>query len=180
MTTDQNTCPICGEGHLEEHIGKNSVEYNGQNAELDMLYSVCDVCGSEQSNSIQLRTNKRAMIAFKKQVDGLLSGAEVRALRDRLGINQAAAADIFGGGPVAFSKYEKDDVSQSEAMDKLLRLADTLPDSFSHLMRESGIEHQFESEWTKLITKPQQTKRPVLRIVSSSRPEHDMGWRKTG
>jgi HTH-type transcriptional regulator/antitoxin MqsA len=64
------------------------------------------------------------MVAFKKEVDGLLTGAQVRALRERLGINQSEAAKIFGGGLVAFSKYESDDVSQSEAMDKLLRAPD--------------------------------------------------------
>ena len=98
-----------------------------------MFYS----SGSEQSDAVQLRTNKRAIVAFKKQVDGLLTGAQVRAIRERLDINQAKAARIFGGGPVAFSKYESDDVAQSEAMDKLLRLAVELPAAFNQLTEKS-------------------------------------------
>ena len=67
------------------------------------------------------------MIEFRKKVDGLLTGSQVRSIRKSLGLNQAEAARVFGGGPVAFSKYENDDVTQSEAMDKLLRLASRLP-----------------------------------------------------
>ena len=86
----------------------------------------------------QTRVNKRLMIAFKKRVDGLLVGAEVQELRRKLGLSQAEAARVFGGGPVAFSKYENDEVTQSEAMDKLLRLAVELPPAFDLLRRRAG------------------------------------------
>lgn len=79
MTKAGNLFPVCSEGHLKEFVGKNAVEYKGRITEPDMLYSVCDVCASEQSASAQLRANKRAMVAFKKQVDGLISGEEMRA-----------------------------------------------------------------------------------------------------
>ena len=85
----------------------------------------------------QARDNKRRMVAFKKSVDGLLTGAEVRALRERLGLKQSDAARVFGGGVVAFSKYENDDVTQSEAMDKLMRLADRVPQARNMLFVEA-------------------------------------------
>ena len=138
MSNVNNTCPICGEGILYPQVGENTVDYKGQSAELELHFSLCDACGSEQSDAVQLRTNKRAIVAFKKQVDGLLTGAQVRAIRERLDINQARAARIFGGGPVAFSKYESDDVAQSEAMDKLLRLAVELPAAFNLLTEKDG------------------------------------------
>lgn len=180
MTQIKNLCPVCGEGHLHESIDKNSVEYKGRTAVLDMRYSVCDVCGSEQSASAQLRANKRAMVAFKKQVDGLLSGKEVRALREHLGINQALAAKIFGGGPVAFSKYESDDVTQSEAMDKLLRLALALPEVFNNLAKEAGIVSQPANQWDTLNIQKTENERTSLRIISSSQPETNGDWRKAG
>lgn len=176
MSDSNNLCAICGEGHLHPHVGKNHVEYKGQLAELDLHYSLCDACGSEQSDAGQLRTNKRAMAAFKKRVDGLLTGAEVRALREKLGLNQAEAAQVFGGGPVAFSKYESDDVAQSEAMDKLLRLAVELPAAFEMLVRRAGLERiaavenwQVTMGWSELGTEPS-AKRPTLRLVSSTTP----------
>lgn len=149
--SSQNRCPLCEEGQLHEQQGKNPVEYNGHRAELDIFFSVCDVCGAEQATPEQTRHNKRAMSAFKKEVDGLLTGKEVRALRKRLKLTQAQAAKVFGGGAVAFSKYESDDVMQSEAMDKLLRVADSIPDAFAWLSSRAGMDDG-EAEWEATMT----------------------------
>ena len=132
-------CPICEEGNLSERVSKNRVNYKGETTELDSHFSVCDSCGSEQANAQQVRMNKRYMIAFKKQVDGLLTGSEVRSVRERLGLTQSDAAKIFGGGPVAFSKYESDDVTQSEAMDKLLCVAVEVPEVLVCLVRRAQV-----------------------------------------
>lgn len=181
MIASHDICPICSEGHLQPRIGKNAVEYKGTPTELDVQYSVCDACGSEQANAVQLRANKRAMMVFRKQVDGLLTGEEVRALRERLRITQAEAASIFGGGPVAFSKYESDDVAQSEAMDKLLRLAADVQTAFVHLAHEAGIGLDTTDQWTTTGKMEQkQRPRPVLRVISESQPISEDGWRKTG
>jgi HTH-type transcriptional regulator/antitoxin MqsA len=66
----------------------------------------------------------------------VLTGKEVRALRQKLGLIQADAASLFGGGPVAFSKYEADDVTQSDAMDKLLRVVSFVPAVFAYLTEQ--------------------------------------------
>jgi HTH-type transcriptional regulator/antitoxin MqsA len=176
MMNEKNECPVCGEGVLQPHVGKNAVEYKGVHQEIDLHFSVCDACGSEQADPAQLRENKRAMVAFKKEVDGLLSGEEVCALRKRLGLTQAEAAQVFGGGPVAFSKYESNDVAQSDAMDRLLRLADALPGAFGLLARRAGLEPSAEAawedarDWTVLPASELPAKQPRLRIVSSSSP----------
>lgn len=127
MNDSKEICPICEEGHLQHKVDSHSVDYHGQHANLDIHFSVCTACGSEQAGADELRKNKRIMIEFRKKVDGLLTGSQVRSIRKNLGLSQAEAARVFGGGPVAFSKYENDDVTQSEAMDKLLRLASRLP-----------------------------------------------------
>ncbi len=177
MTESNELCPICGEGRLHPKNGKNPVEYKGETTDLDLHLSLCDACGSEQANAAQTRANKRLMIAFKKQVDGLLVGSEVRALREKLGLSQAEAAQVFGGGRVAFSKYECDDVAQSEAMDKLIRLAAELPTAFGALCRRAGLEPVLAGErwqqgagWTAGPRRPAEVKRSVLRVVSSSMP----------
>jgi HTH-type transcriptional regulator / antitoxin MqsA len=138
-TSDKVICAICGNGHLDSRVKKHVVEYRGAQHLLDVEYSICDGCGSEQAAGNQLRNNKRAMIRFKKTVDGLLTGKEVRAIRERLKLSQSEAARVFGGGPVAFSKYESDDVAQSEAMDKMIRLAGDLPSAFEYLAKQAGI-----------------------------------------
>lgn len=132
-------CPVCEVGQLHECMEKILVEYNTHSENRDSYYSICDSCGAELATADQLRRNKRDTIKFRKQIDGLLSGSEVSALRNKLGITQVEAARIFGGGPVAFSKYENDDVVQSEAMDKLLRLAGEIPFAFSMLKKHAGL-----------------------------------------
>jgi len=173
------TCPLCEAGQLHEHTEEVIVEYHGQKVALNSNFSVCDACGAEQATSDQVRRNKRAMIAFKKSVDGLLTGIEVRALREKLSINQAQAARIFGGGPVAFSKYESDDVAQSEAMDKLLRLAEAVPAGFAHLAEQAGVSlgrASVTDSWTSANWQSETDVIPVrrpphLRLVSVSNPE---------
>lgn len=181
--SQSNICPICGEGQLSQETEWVTVEHRGVSGQIQSLYSVCDHCGSEQAGAAELRANKRAMIAFKKRVDGLLTGEEVRALRERLGLSQTQAAKVFGGGPVAFSKYESDDVAQSEAMDKLLRLTDAMPEVFARLASGAGIVPTLKSSgpvWRTANKPPankadalENLKRPNLRAVHTARPDKE-------
>ena len=119
-------------------------EYNGHKGNVPLHYQLCDACMSDSAGAVQMRANKRGMVAFRKQVDGLLSGAEILALRKRYGLNQQQAARLFGGGPVAFSKYENDDVAHSEAMDKLLRLALRSESVFWELVAQEGMTKELK------------------------------------
>lgn len=136
---EKEICPICGEGHLTDHVDQVEAQYNGQTGKVPLHYQRCDVCMSDSAGAVQMRANKRGMIAFRKQVDGLLAAADILALRRRYGLNQQQAAKLFGGGPVAFSKYENDDVAHSEAMDKLLRLVMRSETAFWELVDQEGM-----------------------------------------
>ncbi len=140
MSTDTNrvgtNCPVCGEGCLTSHVRKNDVEYGGQHRALDVQYSECDFCGSDIATEAQTKINKRAMIAFKKEVDGMLSGVEIRRFRDTFGLKQDVCAELFGGGAVAFSRYENDDIVQSSQMDRLLRLCINSPANIIQLAKQ--------------------------------------------
>lgn len=155
MSNSTPTCPICGEGNLHAQTRQQVVERNSRKLNVTLSFSVCDTCQCEQASPDQLKQNKRAMIAARKMADGLLSGNEVRKLRDKLGLKQAQAAKVFGGGPVAFSKYESDDTAQSEAMDNLLRVAEAEPSAFSFLLNRSGVEAGSiikKASWSKIGT----------------------------
>lgn len=136
---DKELCPICGEGHVTDHVDQIESEYKGKTALLPMHYQVCDTCHSDFAGAAEGKKNKRAIMAFRKSVDGLLTGAEIVALRKKYKLTQDQAAKLFGGGPVAFSKYENDDVSQSESMDSLLRLVRRSEAAFWELVDEKGL-----------------------------------------
>jgi len=119
---DRNQCLACGQGQLAEKTEYNQTEIYGQTLSVPLRYSVCNHCGAELTSASQSQANKRAMQAAEKQALGLLGGDAIRAFRKQFGLSQQEAAQLFGGGKVGFSRYENDDIVQSQAMDSLLRL----------------------------------------------------------
>jgi len=85
---DKTLCPLCGEGNITPRTESMQTEYRGQQGMVTLRYAECDACGSEITGDADGRANKRAVVAFRKTVDGLLTGAEIRALREKLGITQ--------------------------------------------------------------------------------------------
>ena len=139
----QELCPICGEGHVIEQVQMVESEYKGQKEDLPLYFKLCDTCTSDFAGAAESKLNKRVLMAFRKKVDGLLTGAEITALRQQYKLTQGQAARLFGGGPVAFTKYENDDVSQSESMDTLLRLIRRSVTAFWELVDEKGMKAEF-------------------------------------
>ena len=58
---------------------------------------------------------------------------EIRAIRDRLGLTQAEAGELIGGGPRAFTKYEAGTVTPAASVVNLLRVLDSNPDALQAL-----------------------------------------------
>lgn len=158
----QELCPICGEGHVTAAVQMVESEYKGHKANLPLHYKQCDTCTSDFAGMAESKLNKRVLMAFRKQVDALLTGDEIAALREQYHLTQAQAARLFGGGPVAFSKYENDDVAQSEAMDTLLRLVRRSPEAFWELVEEKGMQADFTREHA-----PARTNANVVSLVSA-------------
>lgn len=120
-------CAVCGENRLHLEQSERTVEIDEVEYKVPFHTHWCDSCGTMQGLNEDLRFNARAMRQIRKKHIGLLTGSEVRACRKKLGLNQEQAAKLFGGGPVAFSKYENDEVAQSDAMDRLLWLVSEFP-----------------------------------------------------
>ncbi|PYF99754.1 HTH-type transcriptional regulator/antitoxin MqsA [Thioalkalivibrio sp. ALE21] len=139
QSIEQRVCPVCGEGVLEERVESHVVDHAGVSGSVPLHLAQCSACGSEVATAVEAKANKRAVVAFRKRVDGLLTGEEMRAAREAMGLTQAQAAALFGGGKVAFSRYENDDVTQSEAMDSLIRLCSSQPPTLEALARHKGV-----------------------------------------
>lgn len=163
---DKTLCPLCGEGHLTPRTEETVTEYAGQQGKVTLHFAECDACGSEITGDADSRANKRAVLAFRKSVDGLLTGAEIRALRERYGITQDQAARLFGGGPKAFSKYEADDVAHAGAMDTLLRLALRSEDAFWELIALKDMAEELPARKT---AQRHQMTLPTIHVVLTLR-----------
>ncbi len=63
-----------------------------------------------------------------------LSPEDVRRIRLSLGLSQAEAGELLGGGPRAFTKYENGNIKPSASVSNLLRLLDAKPEAASTLL----------------------------------------------
>ncbi|HDZ79351.1 MAG TPA: type II toxin-antitoxin system MqsA family antitoxin [Gammaproteobacteria bacterium] len=136
MTTKEIKCPACEVGQLEERTCEEEFKYKDIPFVIhDYLYSICSECGSELVLPSQAKINTRAIKDEHRLCEGFLSSTDIKKVRKKYKLTQSYAADIFGGGPNAFSKYENGDVIQSKAMDKLLRVTDQVPGVFSALVQ---------------------------------------------
>ena len=64
----------------------------------------------------------------------LITPDEIRAIRHRLGLSQAEAGKLIGGGPRAFTKYEAGTVSPTASAANLLKLLDANPAAIATLL----------------------------------------------
>jgi HTH-type transcriptional regulator/antitoxin MqsA len=69
------------------------------------------------------------MGAFQRQVNAAyVDPSYIARVRKKLDLDQRQAADIFGGGVNAFSRYENGKTKPSLALVKLLKVLDRHPD----------------------------------------------------
>ena len=105
---------------------------------------------------------------MKKRAFNLLSGKRVREIRNMLGLTIENANKVFGGGPVAFSKYENDDICQSELMDKLIIGAEKFPEFYDYLLDRAGM-----SVARKDVSVTKSETRPVVSVMEASDDVYD-------
>lgn len=138
--TDELICSECGTGHLHPSTWEGNFRHNGAQVHVtDLECYRCEACGADPVFTDQIRRNQLRIADAKRRVDGLLPGADVCKIRKHLGLSQQQASAVFGGGANAFSKYERGDVLQSVAMDRLLKAAAYVPGVLEFLKVEAGI-----------------------------------------
>jgi HTH-type transcriptional regulator/antitoxin MqsA len=129
-------CKICKSEDVSGFVEVEDISYKRNDLQTSIAYSVCNNCDREFVSKPQIIQNELALRAVKKTFDGLLSSEEIVRAREELSLTQEQAARVFGGGRNAFSKYERGEVSQSVAMDKLIRICLNHRDIFNELARE--------------------------------------------
>jgi len=173
MNTDLGICPLCGVGKLVEHRDERQSEIDGYKIVIQgLLHSECAECSEHVTTPDQSRHNKRIISDARARAvverDRLqrLSPADILRIRKKLGLTQALAARVFGGGANAFSKYENAEVVPSDGMERLLRLADSVPAAGNWLLQRAGLPVELAEDPAR------ETKRALLdafrRMVSDT------------
>ena len=130
------TCPFCGEGVLERKTIKETYTYKDQSIEVDQPGEWCNVCGEGILDGSDLKATEKQIRDFQAQVDGLLPSSEIKRIRKKLKLTQKQAARVFGGGPNAFSRYERGEASPLRSTSNLLQLLDKHPEQLQELSME--------------------------------------------
>ena len=123
-------CPICGAAELIHDIRDLPYTYKGENTTiLGVTADFCPACGESVTDMTETERVMREMQAFNKQVNAaIVDPGFIVSVRKKLDLGQKEAAEIFGGGINAFSRYESGKTKPPLALVKLLKVLDRHPD----------------------------------------------------
>ncbi len=120
-------CPLCEQGTLHREVRRVPYEYKGVSVEVEQPGEWCSSCGEGFLSADDMAANRKALHDAAARARGMLTSDEVRRIRRAMGLTQKKAGEIFGGGPNAFSRYERGIALQPKSLDMLLRLLDRHP-----------------------------------------------------
>lgn len=126
-------CPVC------KKRPKLKAAYKKANTNKDpvvarLLSKLCERCKQNALNRLGNRPTDKDVKELYAIVNGLLTSAEVRQIRKNLNLTQKEAARICGGGPNAFSRYERGEAVPIRATSNLLRLLNKYPQEVDYLL----------------------------------------------
>ncbi|MBD8186448.1 type II toxin-antitoxin system MqsA family antitoxin [Pseudomonas viridiflava] len=128
-------CPSCGAAELVHDRRDMSYAYKTESTLIPLVTGdYCPACGEAILDSIESIRVSTAMLEFNKQVNAsIVDPAFITTVRKKLALDQREAAEIFGGGVNAFSRYENGKTKPPLALIKLLRLLDRHPELLSEV-----------------------------------------------
>ena len=131
MTND----PVYPETGAAMHRGVRPVtlSYKGEEITFDMPGWYCDDSEDGIVTGEDMKVSDRMLNRLRARCEGLLEPEEIRRIRKKLGLSQAMAGQVIGGGPRAFQKYESGDLLPSRAISSALALLDHDPKALTVL-----------------------------------------------
>ena len=126
-------CPICGEQDLMYDSKNMEYAYKGKSIIIpDVQGEYCPACGEGVLALDESKRVNNIMLAFNKQVNAAAVDPEfISRVRKKLKLDQKKAAEIFGGGVNAFSRYETGKTRPPLSLVHLLDILDHHPELLS-------------------------------------------------
>lgn len=123
-------CPICAQAELVADTRELPYTYKGESTTIPAVTGeFCPACGEAILDASESTRTSALMLEFNRQVNASIVDPEfISRVRKRLSLDQREAAEIFGGGVNAFSRYENGKTKPPLALVKLLRVLDRHPD----------------------------------------------------
>jgi len=107
-----------------------SYTYKGETTTLpEVTGDFCPACDEAVFDQAESRRVSALMGEFSKQVNAaIVDPGFIISVRKKLALDQREAAELFGGGVNAFSRYENGKTKPPLALVKLLKILDRHPD----------------------------------------------------
>ena len=123
-------CPHCAAARLVPDTRDMPYTYKGESTTLPAVKSeFCPACGESVLSAQESARASGLMLAFNKQVNAsIVDPGFIASVRKKLALDQREAAEIFGGGVNAFSRYENGKTKPPLALVKLLKVLNRHPD----------------------------------------------------
>lgn len=123
-------CSNCGAAKLVHDTRDQTYTYKGESTILAQVTGdFCPACDESILDAEESRRTMNLMLAFNKQVNAAIVDPDfIATVRKKLALDQREAAEIFGGGVNAFSRYENGKTKPPLALVKLLKVLDRHPD----------------------------------------------------
>ena len=122
-------CPICSQAELVQDTRDIPYTYKGETRLLETTGDFCPACGESIHDAVDSERLMREVLVFHREVNAaIVDPAFIAKVRKKLALDQREAAEIFGGGVNAFSRYETGKTKPPLALVKLLKVLDRHPD----------------------------------------------------
>ena len=102
-------CPVCGAAELIHDTRDLSYTYKGETTVIAAVTGdFCPACAESILDAAESNRVMQEMRVFSKQVNAaIVDPVFIANVRKKLDLDQREAAEIFGGGINAFSRYER-------------------------------------------------------------------------
>lgn len=123
-------CPFCSGADLVHGTKDLPYTYKGETTVISgVTGDYCPACGEAILDANESARTSKLMLEFNKQVNASIVDPQfISSVRKKLALDQQEAAEIFGGGVNAFSRYETGNTKPSLALVKLLKILDRHPE----------------------------------------------------
>ncbi|MDM8515891.1 type II toxin-antitoxin system MqsA family antitoxin [Desulfobacterales bacterium HSG16] len=142
------TCPICEEGILSLIHKDIDFTYKGHTLHIQRQVFTCSSCEESFFQAKDEREIEKLLTDRRRRVDGLLTSDEIRGIRTKFGMTQVNFARYLRVSQKTFARYESGQVTQSYAMDNLLRVLQHYPEAM-HLFTQQGTAEAQPAEHVK-------------------------------
>ncbi|MGN0926618.1 type II TA system antitoxin MqsA family protein [Ectopseudomonas mendocina] len=128
-------CPVCGGAELVHDTRDMPFTYKGQTIQITAVTADwCDACGESLTGPAESERVMRTMNEFRQQVNAQDGNQElIRSVRKQLRLSQREAAELFGGGPNAFSRYERGSTEAPQPLVQLFKILGRHPELINEL-----------------------------------------------